>query len=231
MPAVAWSQECQEQQECLHCCPRQSEWGVSPEFIVKATVCKKPTRQTTENVTFQMCANEVYRLFHCREWETFKLLPGEVLVWIWVLPHESRSAGVSCANVPSLLSLGRNLEGFEVLLIFRRTSAANGLCEHAKNCEVTALLSWACSVPLGFQDPLIQVQRQASCKKCTLVPTADNLVLVKSGVKCHTGSLTMVFDSLMKYGTQCCKDFNEKVSGQKLQALHCTTQGLFCNCI
>lgn len=176
-------------------------------------LARNKPRQTTENVTFQMCANEVYWLFHCWEWETFKLLLGEVLVWIWVLPHESGSAGVSCANVPSLLSLGRNLEDFEVLLIFRRTSAANGLCEHARSCKVIPLLSWACSVPLGFQDPLIQVQRQASCKKCTFVPTADNLVLVKSGVKCHTGALTMVFDCLVKYGTRCYKDFSKKVSG------------------
>lgn len=58
-----------------------------------------------------------------------------------MLPHESRSAGVSCANVPSLLSLGGNLEDFEVLLIFRRTSAANGLCEHTKSCEVIPALS------------------------------------------------------------------------------------------
>lgn len=63
------------------------------------------------------------------------------------------------------------------------------------------------------------------------MPTTDNLVLVKSGVKWHTGALTMVFDCLVKYGTQCYKDFNEKMSGQKLQALRCATQGLFCNCI
>lgn len=85
------------------------------------------TRQTTGNVTLQICANEVYWSFHGREWETFKPLSGEVLVWIWVLPYESRSVGISRANVPSLWSFGRNLGGFEVLLIFRRTSAANGL--------------------------------------------------------------------------------------------------------
>lgn len=147
-----------------------------------------------------------------------------------MLPHDSRSAGVRCANVPSLLSLGRNLGDFEVLLIFRRTSAANGLCEHARSCKVTPLLSGACSVPLGFQDPLTQCRDKQVVKKCTLVPTADNLVLVESGVKCHAGALTAMFDCLVKDGTWSYKDFNKKVSGQKLQALCCTAQGLFCNC-
>lgn len=49
----------------------------------------------------------------------------------------------------------------------------------------------------------MQVQRKASCKKkCTLSLTVDNLVLVKSGVKCHTGVLTMVFKCMIKYSTQ-----------------------------
>lgn len=167
--------------------------GCLPRVYREGNSLQEANKTDYWNVTFQMCANEVYWLFNCREWETFKLLLGEVLVWIWVLPHDLRSACVSCANVPSLLSLGRNSEDFEVLLIFRRTSAANGLCKHARSCKVIPLLSGACSVPLGFQDPWIQVQRQASCKKCTLVPTADNLVLVKSGVKCHTGASTVMF--------------------------------------
>lgn len=46
---------------------------------------------------------------------------------------------------------------------------------------------------MTFPEPFNKkVQRQASCKKCSPVPTADNLVLVKSGVKCHAGALTMV---------------------------------------
>lgn len=77
----------------------------------------------------------------------------------------------------------------------------------------------------------MQVQRKASCKKCTLRPTADNLVLVKSGVKCHTGALTMVFKRMIKYGTQYYKDFNEKISKQRLQTSCNTTKGSFCNCI
>lgn len=77
----------------------------------------------------------------------------------------------------------------------------------------------------------MQVQRKASCKKCTLGPTTDNLVLVKSGVKCHTGVLTMVFKRLIKYGTQYYKDFNEKLSKQRLQNLCYMTKGSFCNCI
>lgn len=84
---------------------------------------------------------------------------------------------------------------------------------------------------MGFLGPLMQVQREASCKKCTPRPTADNLVLVKSGVKCHTGVLTMVFKRMIKYGTQYYKDFNEKLSKQRLQAPRYMTKGSFYNCI
>lgn len=77
----------------------------------------------------------------------------------------------------------------------------------------------------------MQVQRKASCKKCTLRPAADNLVLVKSGVKCHTGVLTTVFKRMIKYSTQYYKDFNEKLSKQRLQTPLYTTKGSFCKCI
>lgn len=58
----------------------------------------------------------------------------------------------------------------------------------------------------------MQVQRKASCKKCTPGPAADNLVLVKSGVKCHTGTLTVVFKCMIKYGTQYYKGLDDKIS-------------------
>lgn len=64
----------------------------------------------------------------------------------------------------------------------------------------------------------MQVRRKASCKKCTLRPTTDNLELVKSGVKCHPGVLTVVFKWLIKYSTLCYKDFKGKLSKQGLQA-------------